>query len=123
MPQVYFFMLSVTVAESSLTYFLYCLSMYLQREVGETKGSKETLQYVKEWSCLLLLEKEERTGSSPRWSRSRLQDGAQKMVERVLEQEKVIALTPAKMQKKMTLGSFFRKPYTSTTSVLTELGQ
>ena len=73
-----------------LTYFLYCLP----------------ISYVSS----------ERSGGDKRIERdlAAAQDGhgvdykmVMLMVERVLEQEKVIALTPAKMKKTMTLGFFF----------------
>lgn len=40
--------------------------MYLQREVGETKGSKETLQYVKEWSVPSTLGKRRENWQQPK---------------------------------------------------------
>lgn len=58
--------------------------MYLQREVGETRGSKEQLAYVKEWSVPSpslgkrrdTWQQLKRSSNYPstRWSQSRVRD-------------------------------------------------
>lgn len=40
--------------------------MYLQREVGETKGLKETLQYMKDWSVPSTLGKRRENWQQPK---------------------------------------------------------